>query len=149
MIIYGAFAFVVCCYLAFALNFVRATRYVAENIAVPEAVGHIQDAITPPFSAVLFLSASVAFAGCVIGAGVKYGWMMGVCSVPVLFLVVLILRRVVPSPESGVFRRVVVRSMQNRYADFVKSGDTVRAGAMSDLLRRLGHPISPHLDSNV
>ena len=48
-----------------------------------------------------------------------------------------------PAPSLLHFRKLIVHSMINRHADYLKSGDTLRASVMAELLETLGIPVNP------
>ena len=56
-----------------------------------------------------------------------------------IFIVVVVVTGMVfvPKPESAHFVMRIYRSMINRYADFQKSGDSVRADAMKELIDKV------------
>lgn len=140
-----AIGFVVLVLLAFELNSTQAALLIGQEVAGPAGARHIQDAITPPTAAKLAIVLYLALLGCVIASFVLYGWLIGLLSIPGLFVALGLLKQVIPSPSSAFFRNAIVRSMVRRHADFVKSGDSMRAAAMADLLDQVGCPVPSHL----
>jgi hypothetical protein len=62
----------------------------------------------------------------------------------VAFVFVVALNKVIilPKTESEHFRRIIIQSMINRHANYVKDSDTHRASAMSMFMEKLGMPVS-------
>ena len=65
--------------------------------------------------------------------------------IPAVFIVAAFSRFVLPKLDSDFFKKIVLRSLMNRYANFVRSGDKVRAKASAELLERLGYPVPEEL----
>jgi hypothetical protein len=102
-----------------------------------------QDAVTPPrfsnFAIAVYLA---SFAGVVYGWW-QFGWLFGL-AVTVGFFIMVILNKLIllPRSDSEHFRKIVVHSMINRHANYLKSGDMLRASAMAELLEKLGIPVN-------
>jgi len=127
-----AFAF------AYSLQFTAATLMMGRALSDSESGTGFQDAITPPWKTRIDLGIYAAILGA-IGLG---GWWKGPWDAVLILLSILIgamvVRRLFPAPDSAHYRTLVIRSMSWRYANFVKHGDTVRAGVMGMLLRKAG-----------
>ncbi len=61
-------------------------------------------------------------------------------SLVTVFLATMLLRRFMPAEDSPHYKKLIFQSMANRYANFVRDGDTVRAAAMRGLLEKAGVP---------
>lgn len=97
-----------------------------------------QDAISPPwqtnFSLVFYIAAPAIL-------GIfwwQLGFIMALAAAVAIFVGLVIVRMLLPRPESNHFKLLILRSMSNRYANFVREGDTVRADAMKSLLVTAG-----------
>jgi hypothetical protein len=97
-----------------------------------------QDAITPPWQTNLALAAYLGVPGIIAVAW----WFVGLVTAFFVFLVLAVATIAIgfflPKPGSEHYQRLILRSMSRRYADFVKSGDVVRAEAMKMLLKKAG-----------
>jgi hypothetical protein len=142
MIIHLVITSIVILLHAFDLNLARAAYLIGEEIAGPDGARNIQNAVTPPLAGTLGLILQLAFIGCLVAVFFVHGWLLGFLSIPVSFLILGIAAKVLmPAPESEFFRGMILRSLMNRYADYRKGGDIVRAQAVDDLLERMGYPI--------
>jgi hypothetical protein len=98
--------------------------------------------LLPPWETNFALVAHIAVLSVLGVVFWKLGWKSGLLAVLVTLVVSIVVRRWLPSPESQHFRHLILRSMSNRYADYIRNGDTVRAHAMKNLLQRAG--VHPH-----
>ncbi len=132
--------------LGYSLAFNGATLAIGKTISDTDSPTGFQDAVTPPWSTNLAL-VSYAMSIGVVGYGwYQYGWLTGIGLTVAFFLVVVINKVVLlPKSESDHFKRLILHSMMNRYADFIKSGDSMRASAMAALLEKLGAPVPEEL----
>jgi hypothetical protein len=55
-----------------------------------------------------------------------------------LFVGLSIGRRLLPKPDSVHFKALIIRSMANQYANFVRYGDHIRGDLMKMLLQKAG-----------
>ena len=64
-----------------------------------------------------------------------------------MFFILVSINKLVLLPKSDGehFRNLILRSLFNRYALFMKSGDTLRAQATAALLEKLGVPVPDEL----
>ena len=74
--------------------------------------------------------------------GVAYGWYSygGVLAISVaigLFFAVRLNQRFLPKPKGDHFRRLIVRSLLNRYANYERHGDNIRPAAVGALIDKL------------
>ena len=130
--------------LGYSLAFNRATLAIGKSISTTDSPTGFtaQDAITPPWSTNLAILSYAVSIG-VIGYGwYEYGWLAGLgITLGFFFLVPINLVLLLPKSDGEHFRRLILHSMMNRYADYVKSGDQIRASAMSILLEKIGMPL--------
>lgn len=145
MIPHLAITSIVILLLAFELNSVRAALLIGEEIAGPSGARHIQDAVTPPLATVFGIIIHLSYLVCLVWVFFVHGWLLGIIFIPVSFIAVGIVKKIIPSPDGEFFRGIIVRSMMNRYADFEKEGDPIRSRAMADLLDKLGFPLPDSL----
>ena len=132
--------------LGYELAFTGATLAIGRSIGDTDGSTGFQDAITPPWSTNFAIVSYVAAIGAVGYGWYQYGWLTGIGIVVGFFFLVVINKVVLlPKSESDHFKRLILRSMINRYADFKKSGDDVRAAAMATLLDKLGTPVPEEL----
>ena len=97
-----------------------------------------QDALTPPMSSKLGLLSWI-----LIAALLGYlWWESGIASFGIglgIFIAVSIFvgAVIIPKPQSNHFKKKIYASLANRYADYEKEGDTVRASVARDLLLKV------------
>lgn len=141
--IYFILLYAVSLLFAYVIAFNGATLHWGRSLSVTNSPTGYQNAITPPWYAIV---AYVTYAASlvVIGYGwYKYGWLAGIGITFGFFaLNVFNTAVVLPKSDSNHFRNLILRSMIRRYANFVKSGDQLREAAMGDLLERMGIPIA-------
>jgi len=97
-----------------------------------------QDAITPPWKA--WFSGSTQL-GCIVVAGLMWwnlGWASALGGTAIILVGAKIAQFVLPEPKGEHYRRLILKSMMSRYADYNRDGDTMRAEAMRDLLIKAG-----------
>lgn len=127
--------------LGYSLVITEATLIIGRSISSTEPY-RFQDAITPPWSTNLSLVVFSVSIG-VVGYGwYQYDWLTGM-GITVGFVFLLSFNKVVllPKRDSGYLRSLILRSLINRYADYMNSGDIIRATATAELLKRLNHPV--------
>lgn len=79
----------------------------------------------------------------------RLGWVASIVAVVALYFGAALHGQLIPIYRSdGHYRGVVVRSFMKRYANYVKTGDLVRAKATALVLDDLGYPIPDELRSN-
>lgn len=139
--------YIICFYIAslllgYSLAFNGATLAIGRSIADTDSPTGFQDAITPSWSSNLALLSYAASIGAVGYGWYQYGWLTGIgITIVYLFIVAINNVALLPKSESEHFRRLILYSMINRYANFNKTGDCVRATAMAVLLEKLGSPV--------
>lgn len=103
-----------------------------------------QDAITPRWKAWFAVSVQL---GCVIVIGFMWwhlGWASGLGGAAIMLVGAKIAQLILPKPTGVHYRRLILRSMISRYANYNRDGDTIRAKAMGDLLTRAGIDVEAH-----
>ena len=127
--------------LGYVLNFTRATLSIGRSLSTADTPTGFQDAITPPrFSTFALAIYVLCFGGLTYGFW-AFGWVIGLGVVIGFFVSVGLNMAMLPKSEGEHLRKIIVHSMINRHADYVKAGDSLRASAMGELLARLGFPV--------
>ncbi|MRS01915.1 hypothetical protein EG832_01585 [bacterium] len=140
--------YLVCLYIAslalgYVLAFADATLAIGKSLSDANTPTGYKDAITPPRFSTFAITVYVTCVGGLIFGFWRFGWLAGLgCANGFLFVVVLNKVLILPKSESEHFRNIIIRSMINRHANFLKSGDTLRASALSMLLEKLGMPVN-------
>lgn len=125
--------------LGYILAFTGATLSIGRSLSDAATPTGYQDAITPPRFSTF---AIVVYVICAVG--LIYGfWGFGLVAglgTTIAFVLVVALNKVIilPKSESEHFRKIIIHSMINRHANYLKTGDTLRASAMGMLLEKLG-----------
>jgi hypothetical protein len=122
----------------YQLGLVSACKTVGVQISSSGTKTGFQDAITPPVSSNLMFLMWALIIALLIYAVFGFGWhTFGIAAA--MFLVASLLAGVsfVPKPDSSHYVRLIYISMINRYADYVKTGDKIRADAMKELIDRV------------
>jgi hypothetical protein len=122
----GYFAVVYLLSLAFSyeLAFTQATLFIGKAISdVPASRGY-QDAITPPWSTKVGIATYVACLASIVYGWIMFGWLIGLPAA-IVFCVAVLFNKVLlmPKSDSAHFRKIVIHSLINRHADYLKSGD--------------------------
>jgi hypothetical protein len=127
----------------YEIRFTEATVIFGRSLSPPEFLKMtptgFQDAITPPYSTKLAIAMYI-FVVLIFGYGFyENGFLIGLISAVVFFVFVLVNRLfLIPKPDGEHFRKIILRSMINRHADYLKIGDNVRAGVMAEFLETAG-----------
>jgi hypothetical protein len=124
--------------LGYELQFSAATLAFGRWLSDSNTATGFQAAVTPPWEAkvgLIIYGLTVTLIGF---SGYEFGIVRAIFTVIILFFGLLLVRRLFPSPESPHFRALMIRSMANRYADFVRDGDQVRGDLMKMLLQKAG-----------
>jgi hypothetical protein len=128
--------------LGYSLVFASATLATGKSISGTDSSRGFQDAITPPWSTNLTLFSYAASIGAVSYGWYEYGWLTGLGIILGFFFLIAINQGLLlPKSDGEHYRWLILSSMGNRYTDYVKSGDQIRASAMGDLLKKLGIPV--------
>jgi hypothetical protein len=140
--------YLVCMYFAslalgYVLAFNSATLSIGRSLGDAGTPTGYQDAITPPRFSTFAIAVYIICAGGLIYGFWRFGWLAGL-GTTVAFVFVVALNKVIilPKTESEHFRKIIIHSMINRYANYLKAGDTLRASAMGKLLEKLGMPVN-------
>ena len=142
MIIYLIVVYAFSLAFGYVLAFTNATLALGKSLSDANTPTGYQDAITPPrFSHFAMLVYIGIFAAVAYGWWV-YGWLTGLGVTVGVFVVTAVNKLLLlPKSDSNHFRRIIVHSMMNRHADYVKAADELRASAMARLLEKLGIPV--------
>ena len=141
MIIYIILLWLASLLFGYSLRFASATNAIGKSISGTDSPRGFQDAITPPWSTNLALFSYAASIGAVSYGWYEYGWLTGLGIIlGFLFLVAINQGILLPKSDSEHYRRLILSSMGNRYADYMKSGDQIRGSLMGHLLKKLGIP---------
>lgn len=127
---------------ALVLAYVRQLRdanlVVVRALSTSTSETGVQDAVTPPW----LPSLARGTYGLVIVIAVVSWFFDGVvgCAVAMalIFIGAVVWRRSLPPADSDHFKRLIFRSMSERYANYLRSGDATRANTMKVLLNRAG-----------
>ena len=124
--------------LAYAIIFSEVTLALGRTLSEHGGGRGFQDALTPPWQARLSVVVYVATLVVIALSWYEFGIGRGIATVVLLFTGSMLWRRVLPQGHSRHYLKLIVTSMVQRYADWVRSGDHVRAGVMAQLLGKMG-----------
>lgn len=117
------------------LGLTQACRTIGVELSNSGSDTGFQDALTPPSSTNITLITWVAIAGALGYLWYEFGWGAFGIGLGVLVVVSAIAGATfIPKPNSVHFQKKIYSSLANRYADFMKSGDSVRADATKQLV---------------
>lgn len=125
-------------YFRYGLGLTQACKLMGVALSDSGSKTGFQDALTPPMSSKLGLLSWI-----LIAALLGYlWWESGIASFGIglgIFIAVSILvgAVIIPKPQSNHFKKKIYVSLANRYADYEKKGDTVRASAAQALLLKI------------
>ena len=127
----------------YVLAFTGATLAIGRSLNNDETPTGYQDAITPPrFTSFALLVYSLSLGSIIFGFYV-FGWIIALTAVVGLFVGAAANQALIlPKSDNQHFRNLIIHSMMNRHADYLKSGDTIRALAMAKLIEKLGIPVN-------
>ncbi|MBI2907776.1 MAG: hypothetical protein HYX92_08990 [Chloroflexi bacterium] len=129
--------------VGYELVFTRATLLIGTSISYDGSKTGFQDAVTPPWSNYLAILAYVSALAWIILGFWQFGLLIGAVSIIGLIVFVVVNTAIIlPKPDGDHLRNLILHSMMNRYANYVKEGDELRADAMGELLERLDIPVS-------
>lgn len=128
--------------LGYVLAFTQTTLEIGKSLSDAGSPRGYQDAVTPPqFSGFAILTYVLSLGGVIYGFW-EYGWVVGIGVFFGLFFTTAVnIALILPKINGPHFRNIVVHSMINRHADYLKSNDTLRASIMAELLTKLGIPV--------
>lgn len=124
--------------LAYTFLFSSVTLSMGRELSDTESKQGFQDAITPPWQTNLAL---LTFLGCGTIVGLMWweaGFLSAMGSAVLIFFGSSLARLVLPRPTGNHYRKLIAQSMMSRYANYVRDGDELRAGAMKQLLAKAG-----------
>lgn len=105
-----------------------------------------QDAITPSWLPKFSLVVNLG-CGAVIGLiWWHLGWMSALGGAVVIWFGGRIAKLVLPKPTGTHYKRLIIGDMHSRYANYIRDGDTIRAGAMKHLLAKAGVNVDSMVD---
>lgn len=130
--------FVLSAIMSFISRFQNTTVTIGRLLAnVDYGVGH-QDAITPPVYTKLVL---IFYAFCIYTFYQVWsvsGYANGLIAIAFWFFGWMLIKTIVMNNISEtLFLKIIINSMVNRYADYKKKGDYIRAEAMMSMINRL------------
>ena len=140
--------YLVCMYFAslalgYVLAFTGATLSIGRSLSDAGTPTGYQDAITPPRFSTFAIAVYIICAGGLIYGFWRFGWLAWIgTTIAFVFMVPLNKVIILPKSEGEHFRKIIIHSMINRHANYLKAGDTVRTSAMSMLLEKLGMPVN-------
>jgi hypothetical protein len=123
---------------AYTTHFSGATLTLGRELSDTGVGTGYQDAVTPPWEAKLALLTYALMIAVVVTAWYEFGTGRGIATLLTLIGGALLWRQALPKESSLHYKKLIVVSMARRHADWVRSGDTMRATAMGDLLRKIG-----------
>lgn len=126
--------------VAYSLRFTEATLSLGRALSETNSGTGYQGAISPPWETAFGLIAYTLTLGMIAFSWYEFGIGRAILSLATFLLALLIFRRLLPGEDSPHFKHLIIRSMANRYANFVRDGDKVRAAAMRGLLEKAGVP---------
>jgi hypothetical protein len=125
---------------AYSLRFTGATLFLGRALSDTTSGTGYQAAISPPWETAFGLVVYSLTLGVVAFSWYAFGIGRAMESLVTVFLATMLLRRFMPAEDSPHYKKLIIQSMANRYANFVRDGDTVRAAAMRGLLEKAGVP---------
>lgn len=128
--------------LGYVLAFTQTTLAIGKSLSDAGTPRGYQDTVTPPqFGRLAILIYALSLGGVIYGFW-EYGWLVGLGFFVALFFATAVnIALILPKINGTHFRNIVVHSMINRYADYLKSNDTLRTSIMAELLTKLGIPV--------
>jgi hypothetical protein len=124
--------------LAYSIIFSEVTLALDRTLSDGDLGSGYQAALLPPWQVRLSLLVYALALAVTVLAWYRFGVVRGIATVVALFGCSLAWRAVLPKGHSRHYLKLIVISMGRRYADWVRSGDSVRAAAMASLIRKMG-----------
>lgn len=124
--------------LGYTLRFTAATLAFGRELSGSTSTTGFQDAITPPWQTKLAITVYIGIAAVVLIMWWQLGWVSVLLALLAIVVVLSVATLVLPKASGGHYRRVILRSMIARYANYVRDRDALRAEAMKHLLTRAG-----------
>ena len=137
---YELIAFILSALFAYETRFTDSLRYHGAIISNTEdkssLVTPLQDAITPPWKTTLAIFIYISLIFFVVYCFYSLGWKYGIAYFIGIFISSAFIKIFYPKPESKFFHNIIIHSLMNRYTDYKKEGDNIRASAVAELLGR-------------
>jgi hypothetical protein len=124
--------------LAYSIIFSEVTLALDRTLSESDVGSGYQAALLPPWQVRLSLLVYTLALTVTVLSWYDFGVVRGVATVVALYGCSLAWRMVLPKGYSRHYLKLIVISMGRRYADLVRSGDSVRAAAMASLMRKMG-----------
>jgi len=124
--------------LAYSIIFSEVTLALDRTLSDGGIGRGYQAALLPPWQVRLSLATYALALALTALSWYSFGTVRGLATVVALFGCSLAWRAVLPKGHSTHYLKLIVISMGRRYADWVRSGDSVRAAAMASLMRKMG-----------
>jgi len=124
--------------LAYVRQFRDAILAVVRALSTSTSETGVQDAVTPPWLPNLARGTYGLVMAITVVSWFFHGVVGCVVAIALIFIGAVIWRRSLPPADSEHFKRLIFRSMSERYANYLRSGDTMRANTMKVLLGRAG-----------
>ena len=124
--------------LAYSIVFSEVALALDRTLSESDVGSGYQAALLPPWQVRLSLLVYTLALTVTVLSWYDFGVVRGVATVVALFGCSLAWRMVLPQGHSRHYLKLIVISMGRRYADWVRSGDSVRAAAMASLMRKMG-----------
>jgi hypothetical protein len=122
----------------YQLGLANACKVIGVRISSETTKTGYQDAVTPPSSTNLTMLVWVSIVALFLYVIFGFGWSeFWIVAGTFILASIVAGASFVPKPDSAHYVRRIYRSMANRYADYVKAGDTVRADVMKELIDRV------------
>jgi hypothetical protein len=124
--------------LAYSLQFTAATLLLGRSLSESNSGTGFQAAISPPWETyfgLIIYGLTLALVG---ASWYEFGIGRALLCVITLLVGLSVSRRLLPKPDSLHFKALIIQSMANRYANFVRDGDHVRGDLMKMLLHKAG-----------
>ncbi|WP_243385049.1 hypothetical protein [Geothrix alkalitolerans] len=128
--------------LGYVLAFTQATLFIGKALSDAGTPTGYQDAITPPnFAKFAMLVYAVGFASIAYGIW-AFGFLVGLGTAIGLLLATSInIAILLPKKDGQHFRKLIIHSLINRHADYLKSNDALRASVLAEFLEKLDVPV--------
>jgi len=124
--------------LAYSIIFSEVARALDRTLSDSGIGDGYQAALLPPWQVRFSLLVYALALAVTVLSWYRFGSVRGLATVVGLFGCSLAWRAVLPKGHSRHYLKLIVISMGRRYADWVRSGDSVRAAAMASLIGKMG-----------
>ncbi len=124
---------------SFASRMQAVTLWLGKKIAPEgmdsEAPRGFQDAITPKIQDMFNTILPVCYIAIIVLGSFKK-WYLGIALLFITFFAMVIIKRFLPN-KIKFYLKIIIYYMDNRLADYIRDGDTMRAEATEDILKKL------------